>query len=528
MNLLDNKIEKKIKSLEEVDQLNTSNYQELSNLNSNKKTQKDNQNIQKIQTVKDNNNLIFENIYSDFDDKNNNHHFYYQNFKDWQEFWDDDVKKEKEKGSNSDFKKNNNKKYQKKKSKYQIKFDEPIPKGDTVIDRLIRFGVNIKLKREKILKDKEIQSKKESVPKILEKSKNIIRDPNSFAERLYYNYKKGKKNVKVEQDNLNFTYHPSINKKSKKIAEGLGPTSMRLFEKKKIQKEEIEKQAIDGYKNLKNDHSLYLDNNYIHIRKKNKNLNTSAKKIICKLYNKGIEIIKKREINYQNNLLNKSLEYKKYPFQPNIIKLSKQPKNIKLQSTSKLNEDMYKNQVEWKIRKTLENYKKRQEEEDFFINYTCTFKPNIAQSNLKDDEKIIKYNIKDMQNYVTKRRKQIQDKENEEKLKRGYSSNTLYGFTLKDLYYKPTQNLRKENKNLSPFVNLDKSTGRRVKNKIIKINNFDCIIPPLSKRIFCYYNNSGELNKSVKNNIFNKINYSKINFIEAVNSLHTEIENLNI
>ena len=54
------------------------------------------------------------------------------------------------------------------------------------------------------------------------------------------------------------------------------------------------------------------------------------------------------------------------------------------------------------------------------------------------------------------------------------------------------------------------------------------VIPPFSQRIFCYYNENGELNNSVINNNFSNVDYSQIDFIDAINSLHNEIDNLNI
>ena len=65
-------------------------------------------------------------------------------------------------------------------------------------------------------------------------------------------YKKKEK----EKENNNFTYRPSINKKSQEIAEKLESSSKRLLRKKEknelMNKEECEKIAINNYKNLFN------------------------------------------------------------------------------------------------------------------------------------------------------------------------------------------------------------------------------------------------------------------------------------
>ena len=52
------------------------------------------------------------------------------------------------------------------------------------------------------------------------------------------------------------------------------------------------------------------------------------------------------------------------------------------------------------------------------------------------------------------------------------------------------------------------------------------VIPPNSQRIFCYYNENGDLNNSLKNNNFSSVDYSQINFIDAINALHNELDSL--
>lgn len=534
--LLDKKIEKKLKALEEVDKLNSLYYQKKSNIKN-----KDKDNTDKIQNLKKNNKNKFEDIYSNFDFKNNSNNFYFQNYKDLGEILSDapknpkEQKEQKPKNIRPINKHNSDKKL---KPVVKFEFEEVIPKNATVMDRLMKYGTNIKLKKEKMNKINEINMRKKSIPEISKMAKNINRDPNKFEERLYYNPNKrlinDKKKKKSSYKNDNFTYHPSIDKNSKKIADRLGPASKRLLLKKKVQKEEIEKQATDAYKNIKNSHSLFLDNNYIHIRPKNKHIKNSTKKTMCQLYQRGMESIKKKELKYKNNILIKSQEYKKYTYQPTFFSSDRGKHNKKttdINNEKKPNDEIYKRQMEWKTKTSLENYKKRQAEIEFYLNYTCPFQPNTICNYVKDDDKLIKSNLKGMKSYVSRRRKQLQENENKSKLNKSYNSKKEYGFTTKDLYYKPNQNFnssKKKSKRNSPFVNLNKVNNKRNIAQNMQKYNFDCIIPPSSKRIFFYYNDSGELSNSVQKNKFNSVNYSNSNFIDAVNCLHGEIENLNI
>ena len=106
-------------------------------------------------------------------------------------------------------------------------------------------------------------------PNISDTAKKINRNPNKFVERLFYDKytndkkknnkgnsyyyinRKDEKKKKIAENN-NFTYRPSINKKSQDIANKLEPSSERILKKKEkkelMDKEECEKLAIDNYK----------------------------------------------------------------------------------------------------------------------------------------------------------------------------------------------------------------------------------------------------------------------------------------
>ena len=110
---------------------------------------------------------------------------------------------------------------------------------------------------------------------------------------------------------------------------------------------------------------------------------------------------------------------------------------------------------------------------------------------------MIRRNLSDINNYILKRRKQINNKKDKEFILRDYNSYN--------------NNKEKINKSLS--------------NLYIK-NNKDYNKYPNTNRT--YYNEIRDLNSSYMYNNCKNVNYSQIDFIEAVNALHNEIYNLNI
>ena len=572
MNLLDKKLEEKLKLLEEIDKLysyepSKKNSFELSKLNkknnnnskiitssSNKK-----QNKKKILVNNDNNkNNKFDAIYSNFELNKNENAFYYRNYEEMMNYAYtlkskvlSGPQKEKSKTKKNKDIKNISKQnlYNKVNDNFEVNL---IPKKEILVDRLLRYGENIEKKKERIKFENENNFKIMSHPQISDVARSINRDPNKFVERLfydkytcdkkknnkhdsyYYNNKKDKKKEK-EKENNNFTYRPSINKKSQEIAEKLESSSKRLLRKKEknelMNKEECEKIAINNYKNL-------FNNNCFN-KGENKKINFNEKNLIYKLYNKGLEKIKKKELIYQENVRKKNEEYKNYSFSPNISPDNKNRinnKNIKynykIKSKSKLkelNKKMYNDQVEWQKKKNLENSKKKLIHEDFMIKNYCTFKPKILHKKLKDNEKIIKLNLKTSNSYIEKRRNQLKQKK--EKNRSFNNKNPCY--SLREFFLKENNNNNNSYKEKRintncPYINNKRLNLKKSLFNDYKKNSMSIVIPPNSQRIFCYYDENGSLNNSVRYNNFNNINYSKINFFEAINALHNEIDNLNI
>ena len=553
MNLLDQKIEEKFKLLEEFDRI-FSNYQpkitplELSKININNSSMisiDKNKNSEK--KSKDNNK--FDRIYSNFDSNKNENAYYFRNYEEMMNYMyslsskvltnNDNSKKSKSKNKsqNNLHKKNNNKNNNR--NNYKVQF---MPKKDYLVEKLLRYGENLEKKKKRLKLENEIYFKKLATPCISENARNINRNPKKFVERLFYDkYTSDKKKNnkhdsyyyvnKVDEkklretENSNFTYRPSINKRSLEIANRLEPSSKRLLRKKEnkeiIDKEECEKLAIDNYKNLFNNNNF---NKY-----ENKKINFNEKNLIYKLYNKGLENIKKRELQYQENVHKKNEEYKNYSYSPSIStnkgnKTNKKMKNIKKQLIKKVkNNDLYKKQIEWKKKKILENSKKKLVQEDFYLKHFCTFKPKILTEKMKDNSQIIKRNLKTSNSYIEKRRKQI--KQEKQKISKS-SDNKKYGFTLKDLFFTENNNVLYGDKVINTSYSYYPNKKKLINN--YKKNNMNIVIPPFSQRIFCYYSEQDNMNNLMRNNNFSCIDYSRINFIDAINELHNEIDNLNI
>ena len=560
MNLLDKKLEEKFKLFEEYDKL-FSNYQTKANsLNISKSSKKNFNTSKDINKMKSKRleknseeNNKFDNVYSNFDLNKNENAFYYRNYEEMMNYMYtlkskvlSSPEKNKKIKNNNKSKIFNNKKFNKdSKDKFKVQM---IPKKDYLIDRLLRYGENLEKKKERLKLENEKNFKLMANPNISDTAKKINRNPNEFVERLfydkytsdkkknnkhnsyYYNNKKDEKKKK-ESENKNFTYRPNINNKSQNIANKLEPSSKRLLRKKEkkelIEKEEFEKLAYENYKNL------FINNNCFN-RDDNKKINFNEKNLIYKLYNKGLENLKKKELKYQENIQKKNEEYKKYSFCPNISdkkdnskpKIKDMKSNPKVKSLKYLNNNMYNKQIEWQKKKNLENSKKKLLQENFYLSNFCTFKPELNHEKIKDDDQMIKQNLKTSNSYIEKRRKQI--KQNQEKLNKSFEKKK-YGFSLRDFF-------SEEN---NTYISGDKvinTTSPYIKNKKINYkktficennkNNLNIVIPPYSQRIFCYYNENGDLNNSLRYNNFSSVDYSQIKFIDAINALHNEIDSL--
>ena len=550
MNLLDQKLEAKIKLFEECDK-RLSNYKPKINpldisQSSNKQINisKDISNSYKKKIDKNNK---FEDVYSNFNLDNNENAFYFRNYEEMMNYMytlKNKVIKNPEKnkkftsGKKSD--KNN-------KDKNQVRL---IPKKDNLIDRLLRYGENLEKKKERMKLENENNFKLMATPDISALAKNINRNPKKFVERLfydkytnekkkynkhdsyYYNNKVDEKKIKAKENN-NFTHRPTISKKSQEIANKLEPSSKRLLKKKEkkelVDRDECEKLLYDNYKNL------FINNNFYN-KYENKKININEKNLIYKLYNKGLEKLRKKEMKFQEHLKKKNEEYKNYSFSPNVSvnknskskgKIKNMKSNPKRKSIKYLNKKIYNKQVEWQKKIKQENSNKKLIQDNLYLRTYCTFKPKFYTRIMKENPQMIKKYLKTSNSYIERRRRQI--KQEKERLNKSSDYKNNYGFSLKDFVSEENNNYLYGDRvinTISPYIRTKKGNEKGELILDLKRNNINAFIPPNSQRIFCYYDENGDFNNSVKYNNFSNVDISQISFIDAINYLHNEIDNL--
>ena len=540
MNLLDQKLEAKIKLFEECDK-RLSNYKPKINpldisQSSNKQINisKDISNSYKKKIDKNNK---FEDVYSNFNLDNNENAFYFRNYEEMMNYMytlknkvikNPEKNKKFESGKKSD--KNN-------KDKNQVRL---IPKKDNLIDRLLRYGENLEKKKERMKLENENNFKLMATPDISALAKNINRNPKKFVERLfydkytnekkkynkhdsyYYNNKVDEKKLKAKENN-NFTHRPTISKKSQEIANKLEPSSKRLLKKKEkkelVDRDECEKLLYDNYKNL------FINNNFYN-KYENKKININEKNLIYKLYNKGLEKLRKKEMKFQEHLKKKNEEYKNYSFSPNVSvnknskskgKIKNMKSNPKRKSIKYLNKKIYNKQVEWQKKIKQENSNKKLIQDNLYLRTYCTFKPKFYTRIMKENPQMIKKYLKTSNSYIERRRRQI--KQEKERLNKSSDYKNNYGFSLKDFVSEQNNNYLYGDRVInttSPYIRTKKGNEKGELILDLKRNNINAFIPPNSQRIFCYYDENGDFNNSVKYNNFSNVDISQISFIDAI------------
>lgn len=428
-------------------------------------------------------------------------------------------------------------------------------------NRLYNYGYYIKNKLNKKRQKEEEKMRKQMTPKILNRSKEMIRDkdrdPNKFEERLYYAEKNdtndsiynrkrtlSRENINYEKYNsTKFTYHPKINKKSLLIASKLEPSTLRITRKKSNKSHILEeKNVLDYYSNL------FKDKTYTNKKKQNLSPSCGNEKS-NELYMRGMQDMKRKEKTYNENLLKKKEEYKNYSYHPKISKTysnnfgNKGKKNKK----DKNMEDIYTKNKEWKKRLEKENNTKKKKYDEI-ENKKYTFKPEINKLNMENDVPFIMKNIQQMNDYVNKRRKILKkqkEEENYKKRKLGLDANNYnVKTTIPKKFELKTEQRCKSNKKERDINLLNKNIKKKdefynnaliMANKNVKIkNNKGFSVLNMGDMEECKNNywNDNNYNYNYSNNKGTKIGtsmtQSQQDFLNAVNDLHITIEKLNI
>jgi hypothetical protein len=234
----------------------------------------------------------------------------------------------------------------------------------------------------------------------------------------------------------------------------------------------------------------------------------------------------KREQIYKETKMKKEEEYKNYSFKPKITKNSPVvEKNTIIKSISpsgkkNIMSDLYKKQFEWKKKLENENIKKK-EKIDNQTKLDCTFKPEITHLKIQNDEKFIMKNIKQMNDYVNRRREVIEKQKEYEKYKRKRLGEDVSSFECRPTIPRKFE-LKTEERSRSHSKDNNYHERKNSVNRIIKDINTE----REEMNTFGFFNN-------VPNNLGYNINngnnnFAQQEFIDAVNALHSKIDNLNI
>ena len=568
MDLLDKKLSEKLKLFEYIDKKYGSNIEESNTKKRETASNTGSKDFLKNEKEIQLNNELYDNIYSDFKTNSYKSYFYSPSVN----TIDSNVTKHYSKLSNYKYSKKksyNNKIHKLSKDrklthenrestnrsksntntntkKNLSKLQPPNDSGS----RLYNYGYYIKNKLDKKRKLEEEKTKKQMIPKILNRSKEIKRDSN-FEERLYYAEKNdtndniynrrrtlSRDNIKYQKNNKSiFTYHPKISKKSLLIASKLEPSTLRINRKKTNYSNYVEnKTVIDYYSNLFKD-----KNNYNYRKNKcNNNISpTCGNEKSNELYIKGMQDLKRKEQTYNENLQKREEEYKKYPFKPKITKNhSSSGSGMKIETNKKMSkEDIYKKNKEWKKRLENENITKKKKYDEI-ENKKYTFKPQINQLNMQNDVTFIMKNIQQMNEYVNKRRKVLEQKKEEENYKKRKLGLNAINYNVKttipkefDLKTEKRNKSNKKERDLNIIKKKEKKNEKINSQAIIMANNFK--VTNNNKGLS--YLNRDFLNEDCKDNFGNirpnfncNVTQSQQEFINAVNDLHYTIDRLNI
>ena len=137
---------------------------------------------------------------------------------------------------------------------------------------------------------------------------------------------------------------------------------------------------------------------------------------------------------------------------------------------------------------------------------------------MKENPQMIKKYLKTSNSYIERRRRQI--KQEKERLNKSSDYKNNYGFSLKDFVSEENNNYLYGDRVInttSPYIRTKKGNEKGELILDLKRNNINAFIPPYSQRIFCYYDENGDFNNSVKYNNFSNVDISQISFIDAIN-----------
>lgn len=417
--------------------------------------------------------------------------------------------------------------------------------SNNVGERLYNYGFYIKNKIKEQRKNEDEEIHRQMTPKMSERSKKMIRESNVPVEERLYNLNKTTHSDIVSNDKNKECHTPKLNKKSLLMAEKLEPSSVRLLQKRKRNK--INNQDISSHyhfynyhnsnhnstNNNNNSNSKISNTNNQDKSKSNNSTSPTAKNTnrFNELYAKGIETMHKKDQIYKEQRMKNEEEYKKFTYKPKITKNSPlidnniiRKDNITLSPMK--GDEMYKKNCDWKRKLDKQNEKKK-EIQEVELGKDCTFRPEIIQKTIQNDEKFIMKNINQMKRYVTQRRECIQMKKEYEEYKSkrlgSINNNTLLQPTVPKGFKLETENRSHSRENKTRRK--ENSAILLIKEQIEHKSNNSNVVP-LYKQ---HNNNNLKFNGKYHNVPFDDQNDEQREmFINAVNALHYQIDTLKI
>ena len=387
-----------------------------------------------------------------------------------------------------------------------------------------------KLETERLMK--EFNERNRMIPQISNKSKLISRNK-KFHERLYQNFKstleheelidekslltnnkdkeknKEKKSkyekfyninkTRNKQNQINFSFHPLLNKNSINIAESLPIKSKERLESLS-KNEEMRKKEILDEKNKKKEEK----------NKKNKSTNLIKENKRCNyLYIKAMESIKKKENLCRKEEKKKINLYKNYSFQP-IINKNYLNKNI---IKSKSCYDVYTRNNIWKTNVTNKNLKLKEfNTKKEQSNYT--FSPRINESIMDIDSSFIQSNISEYISFI--------NQFNEKEKKKLYEKKQVYiNFN--------TRNPKKiligfeDEKCMNSIIDKSKLSKTKANSSINEIEKYRNILKTSNFFTDYNFNNNFDFDSQNSKDNFSKTRNQSFSFSDAVKKILNQI-----
>jgi len=367
-------------------------------------------------------------------------------------------------------------------------------------------------------------------------------------------------------------HKPKLNQNSLKIAEHLMPSKERLVSKSRRSVSRSRSPTPTKFKNSSN-FSFLSDDGYVPIQNKKRSKSPNPSNRVKELYLKGLEQKKKLETLHDQKKKSELEEYKKFSYKPKIITNSPvlnsrfqavNEKNYKdsennTKENFKVKYDIYEKNINWK--KNIENNNKRLKKNlEDEIYKDLQFKPVIHKKIPENDEKFIMKNIEQIEEYVNRRRNNIQKQKDEEDYKKKIFPNgekfILKPTIAKEFKLKTEERSRSRSSDgrRSRENSNDSSRNVNIMRKKIKANDFfekhshetsnerysesNCSQNKNIMKNNYYSLNEAENKSRVKINITNRDEKNvtessgfvvdeeeKVAFVNAINNLHSKLVN---